>query len=445
VTEGPAGRNARGTTAALLRVWAPAALSNSVLTVEIPAVAALVARGRGATAALAAFGVALILIQLTNSPVMPLASTTAVLGSNRAAFRHLERWAVAMGGALSLALAGLLLSPLAHWLLGTVLRLPEEVAAQAGDALFFLTPAPLVVSWRRCNQGALIALRRTAGMAYASGARIVVSMSVAWTAIVLAALPGARAGALALMAGAAVEALVVTVWAHRFLSALPPAGAPLRTADVARFHAPLAGPYVVAMLPQSLVTAGIARGLGAEVSLAAWPVLYGFTSIFAGAAVEVESITASFARAGESLAAIRRFAWGLGAALSAVVVLGAVPPLGHLYFAVVSGLDAPAASLAVRAVPVMAVVPLLVTLRAWLRGRLLAEARTVRIQAAMLAALVVLVVFLAAGDLAWRPTGIYVGALAFAAYLAAEVAGLRVLQARPAGVRRRDVQLVTRP
>ncbi len=414
---------------ALLRVWAPAALSNSVLTVEIPAVAALVARGRGATAALAAFGVALIVVQLANSPVMPLASTSAVLGSTRTAHRQLERWSLGAGAVLSLALAAVLVSPLARWLLQTALGLPGDVAELARDSLFFLAPAPLAVGLRRCSQGALIAMRRTSGMAYASGARIVVSVTTAWAGIVLAALPGAQAGALALMAGATVEAVVVTIWARRFVPALPRGEAPLRPGDVVRFHAPLAGTYVVAMLPQSLVTAGIARGLDAELSLAAWPVLYGFTWIFAGAALEVESIAATFIRGGESLPAIRGFAWGLGLALSAVVALGAVPQLGRLYFADASGLSGPAAALAARGVLVMAAVPLLATLRARLRGMLMAEARTSRIPLAMLAALAVLAVFLAAGDLAWRPTGLFVGAAAFTVYLAAETIGLQSLQA----------------
>jgi hypothetical protein len=421
----------------LLRVWAPTAFGNSILTVEIPAVAAIVARAADGTAALAGFGVALTVILVLNSPALPLASTVAVLGDSPAAFARLQLFALGLGLTISAALTAFLLSSRADLVLGAVLGLPAHVAELARQGLLGLALAPLVVSWRRCCHGLLIRTGRTAGMAYGSAARILVSISLGSVGVLVVHLPAALAGAAALTAGATVEALVVTWWALALRARLPATSSgPLRLAAVLRFHAPLAAAYVLSMLPQGLVTAGMARALDVDASLAAWPVVYGAAWILAGAAIEVESITASQAGGSASPATVRRFAWALGGGLSLVALLLAVPAVGGLYFGGVSGLRGAPAELAVHAMPLVACVPLLVALRAWLRGRLLAAGRTLRVQAAMAVALAALVLVLVAGDAAWRTTGLTIGALAYSVYLACEVLGLWLAQAGPAAAPR---------
>jgi Na+-driven multidrug efflux pump len=421
----------------VLRIWAPTALGSSVLMVEIPVILALAARGPRGAASLAGLGVALSLILLVNSPALALASTTATLSRGAAAVARLRTLALLAGSIPAALLVTALLTPAADWLFRSVIHVPSNAVGLTRVALWLLAPAPLVVAWRRYQHGLLIACGATGPIAWASFARIGISIAVASFALAATGVSGAALGAVALTAGATGEALVVTVLARRtgaWEAARQRPGDDPPLARLIRFHLPLAATMALSMVPQPLVTAGIARGRHPEISLAAWPVLYGLVWVLAGSTAEMESITASKHGGPGGRHATRTFATLLGSALALVLLLVLATPLARLYFVDVSGVHGAAAEAGTRAARVAVVLPLLYALRAWLRGALIARRRTTAVQWAMGASIVVLVPVLAGGVAFTSLDGVTIGAAALVVALAAELSVLTVFDG---GVARR--------
>src|SRR5204862_228149 len=82
-------------------------------------------------------------------------------------------------------------------------------------ALWLLARGPLVVAWRRYQHGLLIAAGATGPIAWASFARIAISVAVAAAALVATSGCGAARGAAALTAGAARGAIALAARAAR--------------------------------------------------------------------------------------------------------------------------------------------------------------------------------------------------------------------------------------
>jgi hypothetical protein len=418
-------------------IWAPTALGSSVLMVEIPVILALAARGPRGAPSLAGLGVALSLILLVNSPALALASTTATLSRGAAAVARLRTLAFLAGSIPAALLVAALVTPAASWLFHSLIHVPSNAVGLTRVALWLLAPAPLVVAWRRYQHGLLVASGATGPIAWASFARIGISIAVASTALAVTSVSGAALGAAALTAGATGEAIVVTALARRTgaweAARRRPGGDP-PLASLIRFHLPLAATMALSMVPQPLVTAGIARGQHPEISLAAWPVLYGLVWVLAGCTYEIESITASKHGGPGGRHATRTFATLLGSALALVLLLVLATPLARLYFVDVSGVHGATADAGTRAARAAVVLPLLYAMRAWLRGALIARGRTTAVQWAMGASIVVLVPVLAGGVAFTSLDGVTIGA---AALVVALVAELSVLTVFDGGVARR--------
>jgi len=424
----------------VLRIWAPTALGSSVLMVEIPVILALAARGPRGAPSLAGLGVALSLILLVNSPALALASTTATLSRGAVAVARLRTLALLAGVLPAALLVAVLLTPTADWLFRSLINVPANAVSLTRVALWLLAPAPLVVAWRRYQHGLLVAAGATGPIALASFARIAISIAVASTALAATGVSGAALGAAALTSGATGEALVVTALARR-TGALDEArrrpGADPSLRSLIRFHLPLAATMALSMVPQPLVTAGIARGQHPEISLAAWPVLYGLVWVLAGSAAEIESITASKHGEPGGRHATRTFATLLGSTLALLLLLALATPLARLYFVDVSGVHGAAADAGTRAARAAVVLPLLYALRPWLRGALIARGRTTAVQWAMGASIVVLVPVLTAGVAFSSFDGVTIGA---AALVVALVAELSVLAVHDGGLVRRPAR-----
>jgi hypothetical protein len=106
-------------------------------------------------------------------------------------------------------------------------------------------------------------------------------------------------------------------------------------------------------------------------------VLQGFLFLFNSIALSFqEAAVALLGRNSANRSVMDRFAWLLGGALTGVLLLSALTPLGNLWFTGVSGLRGELLSLTKGPLLILAVVPLLVARKSWYRGELVHLGRT---------------------------------------------------------------------
>ncbi|MBI4758473.1 MAG: hypothetical protein HY783_05670, partial [Chloroflexi bacterium] len=138
---------------ALVRFYLPLALSGLLMTLQQPVLAAVLARTANPKESLAAYGLALSIAVLLESPIQMLLATGAALAHDKPSFRLLQRFTAITGTTLVGLEAVLVFTPLGQALFRHVLSAPPSVDSQALLALKVLLLWPLVVAWRRLYQG----------------------------------------------------------------------------------------------------------------------------------------------------------------------------------------------------------------------------------------------------------------------------------------------------
>lgn len=416
----------------VVRIWAPSALSTLFLVAEIPVIAAVLARGPQGTESLSAFGVVLGVIVVVNSPCLALTLTTTTLGRSVVPLAQIRRFALLLGGGLSVLLAVVALSGACRYLAVAAVGLSGPVANLVELGLLILSPAPLAVAWRRIHQGVLITARWTRPIAAASLIRILVSVTTTIGLLALSPFPGVAIGSIGLTAGAVAEALTVTGAARRAPQSVS-GGSRIPPWELGRFHLSVAVLTMVTVAPQAVVAFVLPHGGDPIRSLAAWPVLYGLISLLTVPLTELEGISASFSGGvdNHNESGVTTAALALGVTSSLVLVAAYATPLGSAYFVKFSGTETDVAALGVASIPFLFCAPFLWALRARYRGMLIARGVASVAQWSALGHLTVLVTFMVVGS-AWIGwPGLMVGAGSLTAAIAADLAFLWVRAPRP--------------
>jgi len=314
---------------ALLRFYLPLALSGLLMTLQQPVVMSVIARTTSPKESLAAYGLALSVAVLLESPIQMLLTAGAVLAHDKPSFRLLQRSTLAAGATLAGLAAILAFTPLGQVFFHHILSAPSKISAHTVVALRVMVFWPLVVAWRRLYQGILISLGQTRAISYGTVGRLVVIAAVAFLVAVPAGGPGAVAGTSALMAGAVFEALFVTGWlrlAGRSMNDAHSETEALTLGRLGRFYWPLALTSVLTVLSWPLINAGIGRSAMSEQSLAAWPVILSLLWLFTTPLQMLQQMTIALA-ADTDLRAVRHFALGFGAVMSGLLGLICFTPL----------------------------------------------------------------------------------------------------------------------
>lgn len=360
----------------IFRFWLPLAATWLMMAAEGPFVAALVARLPEPTYNLAAFGVALALAFVAESPIIMLLAATTALARDRESFRQLRRFSLLMNGGVTAAMAVIAFPPAFDLLASRVLALPPEVSTRAWLAVVVFLPWPAAIGFRRLQQGILIAAGRTRLVAYGTVVRLA-TMAATGSALYLhGGVDGAVVGAGALSAGVVVEAAVSWGWARadrRRLASRPPAspGDVPTVADIQRFYWPLAVTPLMNMASLPLVTFFVGRGHLPIESLAVLPVVNSFGFLFRCPATAFQEVVIALGREGDAaLRSLRRFATLLGGLSSLALALVVLTPAAGLWFAGVTGLESGLVPLARRAAAVLILTPAAATVLVWMHARL---------------------------------------------------------------------------
>lgn len=318
-------------TRVLFWLWLPLALSFTLMMMESPATNAILSRFPDSATQLAGFGVALGLSLLIESPVIMLLATAIALVRGRESFLALSQFVLVLIGALTILTALIAYTPLYDAIALHLLGLPEPVAESGRMAMRVMLLWSALIGWRRFLQGVLI---RYGGARFVTWGTAIRLLSIVVTGVALLwanRLPGAVVGALMVMTGVFVEAVVTTLFAYPILRQrvflhfedTPP---PTLSA-IWRFHLPLALTTLLTLLVHPLTAGALARMPAPEITLASWSVVFGSLLIVRSWSMALQEASVAGLQQGVSLEKLKRFTLWVALGTTGVLAVAVISPL----------------------------------------------------------------------------------------------------------------------
>jgi hypothetical protein len=430
----------------IVETWWPLAFSWLLMSIEMPAIGAVIARLANPEINLAAYGgVVFPLSLIIESPIIMLLSASTALSRHRQAYRQIWRFMMIAGAGLTGLHALVAFTPLYYWVARGLIGVPEEIVEPARIGLMIMTPWSWSIAYRRFQQGVMIRY----GYSRAVGAGTIVRLAAGGLALLagylIHSLPGVVVGAAAQASGVLSEA-VYAGWRVRGVIkndlALSPVDQPLTWREFTNFYLPLALNSMIFLIWQPVGSAALSRMPAALSSLATWPVLSGLTFLLRSFGIAMNEVVVALLDRPGAAARLRGFSIRLALAVTALHLLLVTTPLAGLYFREVSGLAPGLAELASSGFWIALPLPGLTAFQSWFQGALLHGKRTRGVPESVVIFFLTVLLVLGAG-VAWgQVTGLYVGMACFVLANLAQMSWLW-LRSRPvlAGLRERDAGL----
>jgi hypothetical protein len=403
--------------------WWPLAASWLFMSIEQPLVGAVIARLADPTVHLAALGgIVFPLSLIIEAPIIMLLAASTALSKDRQAYRLIYRFMMITSLLLTLLHALLAFTSLFDLLIVGLLRPPAEVVEPARWGLMIMLPFTWSIAYRRFHQGLLIRHGRSLSVSVGTAIRLLALVSGIFVGLQLGA-PGIVVGTLGIAAGVIAEAVFIG-WQVRPVvrSDLPKVPeTPLTWAAFSRFYTPLALTSLLLLAVQPLGSAALSRMPAALASLAAWPVLAAFVFLFRGLGMAYNEVVVALLDERGAWRSLRRFSLLLSLTMTALLLLVALTPLAHGFFARVMGLEPALASLAGSGLLLALIWPALTVYQSLFQGVLMHSGKTQHITQSVVVSLTVSATLLVGGALLGTLPGLYVVTTAFVAGSAAQV------------------------
>jgi hypothetical protein len=371
----------------LVRFLLPLVVTMVVAGVMPQFLAGGMARGPRPTETLAAFALALGIVEFLASPLSQVRQLGLVLVSHGHQARQVLNFVVACGTLLAATVAVLALTPAGIFVVDDLHHASPDLARVVGDALLLLIPYPLLEGMQRYASGLLMRVRRTeivsAAMLCGIGASLLTVLAAVparWVQQTPIYLP-----LLVTYVGVVTNLLVLGVGLWRYVhprlrdgSLVDGDRTDLGFLYLVRFFWPLALTMAFQGLSRPVINLFISRGLQGEQALAALAVVYSLAHLPYGWLNELRSLAAVFQEYGAAgLRRIRRFAAACGA-LSFALMLCAfwIPAVRDLLLNDLLALPPELAQRCHQPLLLFSFFPLTVAVRGYLQGVALCERRT---------------------------------------------------------------------
>ncbi len=267
----------------IFTIWLPLAASWMLMSLELPAINAVIARLDQAEINLAAYGGVAFPIALTiEAPVMMLLAASTALSKDWESYRKLRRFTWWLGGILSALHLIVAVTPIYDLLVKNVLQVPEVVVEPGRLGMIFLTPWSLAIAYRRFQHGALIRYGHSKVVGQTTLVRLCTVAVVLGISYWVGSIPGTMVAGLAQGLGVTVEAIFAGIRVRAIIKdikAAPPAGETLTRKRLAAFYFPLALTTSLWLLWQPLISGAVSRMPSPLESLAVWSVVTGLLFI----------------------------------------------------------------------------------------------------------------------------------------------------------------------
>ena len=428
----------------IFSTWWPLAASWLLMSLELPALSAVIARLPNPDVNLAAYGgVVFPLALIFESPIIMLLAASTALSKDCASYLRLRSYMMRAGLALTALHVLVAFTPLYYTVVVGIIGAPHEIVEPARIGLMIMTPWSWSIAFRRFNQGVLIRSGHSKAVGLGTVVRLSANLVVLAVGYFSGSFPGIVVGASAVAAGVISEALyaglVISPVLHNELRLQPAVEPALTWHTFSLFYFPLVMTSLLSLLANPIGSAALSRMPLALESLAVWPVVTGLIFILRSLGIAYNEVVVALLDQRGAYPSLKRFASLLAALTTAFLLLVTATPVSHLWFQGISALRPDLAGLAQSALWFALPLPALSVLQSWYQGAILYSKRTNGITESVVIYLVTSLVVLGAGVLSKNITGLNVGLLALTLSVAAQTAWLwyRSLQVRQA-LERRD-------
>lgn len=307
----------------IFRFYFPLALSWVFMGLDGPISVAVMSGLPNPRINTAAFLILLSVAIWIESPVIDLLSTSTTLAKNRKAISAIDRFTYVLLGWVTFAHGIAVLTPIYHFITGTVLHVEPAVADAARPGLAILLPWSALIGWRRSRQGILIRNGRTRVIGLGTVIRVLVLLVVDVAMARLSGWSGLSVASVGLIVSVAAEAIFIHFIAGPVVREieLGDDSEGLSMARLWKFHMPLTATTMFKLMTIPIVAAGIARLAEPTRSLAAYEVAWTILFLFRAIAFCLPEVVIALYKDEEARLALRRFCLGVGAISSSVLLL----------------------------------------------------------------------------------------------------------------------------
>ena len=415
---------ARGTTPqpttlrSVTAAWLPLAASWMLMSLELPGVAAVIARLENPETHLAAYGSVVFPIALiVEAPIIMLLAASTALSRDHASYDALRRFTHRLSFALTCLHALLAFTPLFDVVVPWMMDVPPQVIEPARLGMKLMIPWTWPIAYRRFCQGVLIRYGYSAAITKGTMLRLLSMSSVLAIGLTIGDIPGVALGASAVISGVVAEAAYagwrVRAVVREHLSPDAPSEPPLRGRAFLNFYVPLGMTSLITLIAQPMCSAAMGRMPEELPSLALWPVIIGLTFMLQALGIAYNEVVVSMLERPGARDSLYRFTLLLSGATAALIVLLAATPLSEIWLADISGLPPDMVERGRVALWLSLPIPAMRGLCSWYQGVLVHARATAPITESVVIYIIVAAAVLAVGiqSLAWP--GIYVGVTAY--------------------------------
>jgi hypothetical protein len=431
----------------VVRTWWPLAASWLLMSAELPAISAVMARLANPDINLAAYGgVVFPLAMIIESPIIMLLAASTTLSKDWNSYQKIRRYMLGAGVTLTLLHILLAFTPLYYVVVKGILGAPPEIVEPARLGLMIMLPWSWSIAYRRFHQGVLIRFGHSRDIGVGTVIRLSAETIVLIAGIVAGTIPGVAVGTAAVAAGVLCEAgfigLRVQPVLHGALRRAPRAEKPLTMRAFYAFYVPLVLTSLLSLLIEPIGSAALSRMPDPLLSLAVWPVVGGLIFMLQSAGIALNEVVVTFLDRPRAAAILRRFTLMLVVTTTTLLLIITATPLSLLWFSQVSALEPRLVELARTGLWLALPMPAVSALQSWFQGAILHSRHTRGITESVGIYMLVVGIFLFAGVAYGQVTGLYVAMSAFTIGLILQTSWLW-FRSRPAmqQVKERDASL----
>ena len=343
-----------------------------MMSVEVPYIAAIIARMPEPKINLAAYGVAFSIGLIVEAPIIMLMSASTALVRGVKSYISLRNYMFLINFTLSLIIIFISIPDIFYFLSMKILNLDLETSKNTHLAVIFLSPWPAAIGYRRFYQGILIKSEKTKYVAFSTIFRLIFMSITAYILYITNMFHGAATGAFSLSAGVITEAVAVRIMVSRSLKNLKKTeDNNLTFLEITKFYIPLAVTPLISIGIYPSATFFMSRGISPLESLAVMPVVNSLIFLFRSIGLSYQEVViALLSKSREYLPKIKEFALILGVFCLASMAVIALTPISSLWFRHVSGLPDELVKFATLPTVIMFLLPASTVLLSYQRGML---------------------------------------------------------------------------
>ena len=356
----------------ILRFWTPLALMWIVMALEMPVINSAVARMADAKENLAIFGIVFSISLIIEGPIIQMLSAANALSTSYNNYKRLSKFLLFFVIILTSIHIFLCIPQVFSFITKNLFKLNDDFITPAWITLVIMIPWTAAIGYRRMWQGVLIRAGRTYSVTAIMVLRILATFLVLFTGFFFTTIRGSYVAAASLSIGVTTGAIAAGIFASKTIEGkkrVSGDSTAISWKSLLIFYIPLALTSFVLMANRPIISAGIARGMLPLESLAAWPVVYSFLSLF-------QSIPYSFQEAAIALISDKKSnrmllnsIIAIGSITLLLYILAVLTPFGRvLFLSKISGLPTDLISISIIPLIIITTVLFAVPAIAWLRA-----------------------------------------------------------------------------